>query len=133
MRSENGHVFGRCFIPFAEICARFLGKHFMLKSCLRNYRPQCSCGKVMFYTWQTPLLLDQRHTPAPHSNQRQTPPWTVQTPPSLSPSRPLLQRTVRIRLECILVQWWTQSCAVNENEKNGTEGVGFMLTMKLYI
>ena len=74
--------------------------------------------------------LDQRHTPP---DQKQTPPIPEADTP-LSPSRPLLQRTVRIRLECILVQWWVQSYAVKKNEqKNGTERVGFMLTMKLYI
>ena len=89
---------GTCFWPWRGEFSTF--SHF--------YRPQRSCGKVMFSqasvilftgvcVWQTPPWAD---TPPPGRQPlgRHLP---ADTPP---PSRRLLQWTVRILLECILVQ-----------------------------
>ena len=69
-----------------------------------HYRPQRSCGKVMF-----------SHLPVSHSSG-QTP---LSPPP---PRRRLLQRTVRILLECILVisvfSRWRESIRLR-NEADG--------------
>ena len=70
------------------------------------YSPQLSCGKVMFLHLSVILSKGgvclsacwNRH-PLGRNPLGQTPPWT-DTP---TPSRRLLQRTVRILLECILV------------------------------
>ena len=67
------------------------------------YHPQSSCGKVMFLHLSVILFtggVSARHPP------RQAP-----TPPHPLPfSRRLLQRTVRILLECILVCLWWNYC-----------------------
>ena len=87
------------------------------------YRPQHSCGKVMISQASvsdtpradTPLgrhpLADTsllgRHTPSwadsPRQIQLGRPPWSDTLPGQTPPGRQLLQRTVRILLECILV------------------------------
>ena len=109
------------------------------------YRPQRSCGKVMFlhlsvilsmgggclpqcmlgYTppanpsWADTPQADNTHTPPGRHPPGQTPPRQtpsrIDTPPADTP-RPSLQRTVRILLEYILV--WHNICRkLHENEK----------------
>ena len=78
-----------------------------------HYRPQRSCGKVIFSQVSVSHSVDRgcvypsmhwgRHPPRRHL-PRQTP-RSCKHPPGQTPpsSRRLLQRTVRILLECILV------------------------------
>ena len=74
------------------------------------YRPQLSCGKVMFSQASVILFTEgvsARHhpagqTPCPlgrHPPRQTPPPGKERHPP---PCRRLLQRTVRILLECIV-------------------------------
>ena len=67
--------------------------------CWIYHRPQHSCGKVMFS--QASVILFTGGVSA-----RQPPPWADTLPLGrpLPRSRRLLQRTVRILLECILIQ-----------------------------
>ena len=60
-----------------------------------NYRPQRSCGKVIFS--QVSVILSMGEVSARHP-QAYTPLWAD------PPGRRLLLRTVRILLECILVK-----------------------------
>ena len=78
------------------------------------YRPQRSCRKVMFSQASVilftgggvyPSMHLGRHPPG-QTPSRQTPPGRQPPPP---PSRQLLQQTVRILLECILVTTYVLS------------------------
>ena len=76
---------------------------FYLSVPIHYYRPQRSCGKVMFLHVSVILShrrggLAGRYAPGQTPPGRQTPPL-AETPPQGRP----LQRTVRILLECILV------------------------------
>ena len=62
--------------------------------CVNFYRPQSSCGKIMFL--HVSVILSRGRV----WQGRQTPPWLADTPP---PKGRPLQRNVRILLECILV------------------------------
>ena len=83
-----------------------------------------SCGKVMFSQacvkncvhWGRHMVytpLQQTPHPGQTPPPEQTPPWV--DPP---PSRQLLQRTVRILLECILVSYESDAKSVKRTNVN---------------
>ena len=99
-------------LPCNPCCPHVIPKPPILSLChpqaSRNYRPQCSCGKVMF------LHLSVSHSvhgargcladnPLGRHPQADTPTPTQCMLGCTPPSRRPLQRTVRILLECFLV------------------------------
>ena len=116
---------------FSEACVKnsVHGGWVCIPACTGADTPHCPVHAGIHTPWQTPPRQTTslgrhppgrhppgRHPPGRHPPGKHPPPSQIhtpsgQTPPSLvsPPGRPL-QRTVRILLECILVQRWRCCC-----------------------